>query len=234
MSQLLPWNTSNYSRKTSDTQKLDNPAYLKSQHDYDNYFTGGTYGTVNARQAGRVSDINDTLVQVQNTFKDNSGITWASITLENDSTVYYVNAGLLDYDVPNVRLVITDGSFKAKVKDSNDGVWSRPYGLKDASYMKSVHGLNHSQEYVVDKAVVVKSGTWYHLKDVGWVHNSGIQSWGSVYGIDYDSTAYNRYGKADYKWNEKKPFSYSPYAYRSVISDKTGVDGARSFNDWYW
>lgn len=225
------YNKTNYSHKITVNSSFE-IAKLHAVHSYDNLFTGGTSGVVGAKIAGSVSNHEGEFVRVLNKFNDQNGTKWAEIQLNGEN--YYVAQDALNYDVHYVRVFGLEDGVKVHLNGDERGaaVWTRPYGLENASYMESVDSIrqNGSREFTVDKYAEVNDQYWLHLKDTGWVISSTANF--QTKNLLNKGTGYNRYGIVEYSMQEDIPWN-SNTTIKSTYS-LAGYDGNTDMNSWYY
>lgn len=226
------WNNPDVQSNVSATY-----AKITTKHSYDNAFSAtSAYAAGNdSAIVAPLSQYEGQTVAINNTFTDNNGTKWATVTLNGsqfivaNDTLSPISDKLLS-DVAS-KYVNLDSTWSVAINKAQSGdVWDRPYGLKGANWIRSNQSLP-SGNIRVDKIMTTSTGNWVHLQNIGWV-DSNVCTWNGGNAIDTNSTAYNRYGFISYAWqNHRSPFSGK---YDTKTGYTPSTDLSKYFNDGAW
>ena len=190
---------------------------------------GGDHGIV-----GSLTPYDGKSVEVTETFGDKNGTTWARISpLDDVNNFSWVDASRLE--IKNTQRIelgdATGRGYKVQIKSNIGDVWTRPYGLDNSQYMRSVASLGN-KTYDIDKVVSVgESGKdtiqhWVHLKDVGWVHRNTV---------NFINEHRNGQNVTDPKWQTTSYVQdqYDPFMYGGIsgVQLTRGYDGLPGFDN---
>lgn len=193
---------------------------------------GGYSGIV-----GSLNPYNGKAVKVSGSFVDKNGTTWSRISpLDNVNDFSWVDASRLE--MKNTKAIelanTTNHTYKVQIKSNMGDVWTRPYGLDNSQYMRSVSSLGN-QLYDVDKVVSVGERgkdtiqEWVHLTNVGWVHRNTVKFINFHQGGHYVT---------DPKWHTTSYVEdqYDPFMYGGISGStlSRGYDGLPGFDNWYY
>ncbi|WP_257641323.1 GW dipeptide domain-containing protein [Leuconostoc gasicomitatum] len=198
---------------------------------------GGTSGIV-----GSLAPYNGKSVEVRATFIDRNNVTWAQIrplTNQNLNTddLSWVDASRLTFkDTTGIQVAdVASKDYKVTLFETGD-VWTRPYGLKNSQWMRTVKSLG-TGVYAVDKVAISNSyagddryNHWIHLKNVGWVHG-GVAKF-------VNEHKNGRYiSDPKYHFTSYKEAQYDPFVNGGITGYDTlirGYDGLPGFDNWYY
>ncbi|MBZ5961367.1 SH3-like domain-containing protein [Leuconostoc gelidum subsp. gasicomitatum] len=223
--------------------KMKRPAIVHAtvlDNRFDNDY-GRNKNVIIGKESGIVGSLNPYNgkgVEVNATFVDKNGVTWANISpLDNVNNFSWINASRLEMkDTPRIELgQLASENYKVTLNGHGD-VWTRPYGLENSQWLRSVQSLGNDKQYAVDKVVSIgvrgktSVENWVHLKNVGWVHQNTVK---------FVNTHQDRHTVTDPKWHsisysEKQ---YDPFMFGGISGVDSliqGYDGIPGFDSWYY
>lgn len=202
-----------------------------SVRNHRDYFRENTDKFDATDYVGKPARVNGKIVVVLDTYVDETGAKWASVSEGKD-----ILNSTIDYNVQTQQVSVsaTDNSYGLTIKNGPGAVWSKPYGLGGAEYYNATNNLA-GQHFFADKIAYVGKDAqkWIHIDHVGWVHED-VLTWDNGQVMN-TGTMLGRYGIVSYTQGPRSPFTDYLNEHQGVGSTiASGYDGSSSASNWYY